>query len=71
MSSESIRPSTMDGIKRLAKSIKAERGIKHLLALDAAAQSAGFQNFGHARNVLEKRSTHQPAQTGHRIFLTV
>jgi len=32
MSSEAIRPSTMDGIKRLAKSLKVERGIGHTQA---------------------------------------
>lgn len=71
MSSEAIRPSTLDGIKRLAKSIKVERGIQHILALDTAAQSAGFQNFKHARNVLKDDSSHQRASAGHRVFLTV
>ncbi|RUP25392.1 hypothetical protein [Curvibacter gracilis] len=42
MSSEAIRPTTMDGIKRLANSIKVERGIKHVPALEVAAQLAGF-----------------------------
>ena len=49
MSSEAIRPSTMDGIKRLANSIKVERGIKHIPALEVAAQLAGFQRFSHVR----------------------
>ncbi|MED5530716.1 MAG: DUF5623 domain-containing protein [Pseudomonadota bacterium] len=52
MSSEAIRPSTLDGIKRLAKSFKTKRGIQHTKALDDAAQIAGFQNFRHARNLL-------------------
>jgi hypothetical protein len=38
MLSENIRPSTIDGIKRLANSIKKERGIKHLAALDEVAR---------------------------------
>ena len=33
MSSEDIRPSTLDGIKRLAKALKVERGVRHLQAL--------------------------------------
>lgn len=71
MSSEAIRPSTLDGIKRLAKSIKIERGIKHIRALDAAAQSAGFQNFKHASNVLKDGRDQLHARSGHRLFLTV
>ena len=70
MSSEAIRPSTMDGIKRLAKSIKVERGIQHTQALDAAAQVAGFQNFGHAGNVLRAVPKMGHFQPGHRVFLT-
>ena len=52
MLSENIRPSTIDGIKRLAKSIKKDRGIAHTLALDEAARLAEFENFRHARNML-------------------
>lgn len=52
MISKAIRPSTLDGIKRLAKSLKRERGIQHARALDEAAQAAGFQNFRHASNAL-------------------
>ncbi len=72
MLSENIRPSTIEGIKRLANSIKKERGIKHLIALDEVARLAGFENFRHAGNVLppskEKRSSVRPQ---HRVFLTV
>lgn len=71
MSSEAIRPSTMDGIKRLAKSIKVERGIQHVRALDDAAKSAGFQNFKHARNVLNNGTDRPHAHPGHRLYLTV
>lgn len=66
MSKEAIRPSTVDGIKRLAKSIKATQGIQHASALDEAARLAGFQNFKQARNELETKSP--PPK--HRIFLT-
>jgi hypothetical protein len=70
MSSESIRPSTLDGIKRLAKSLKTEREIQHVRALDAAAQVAGFQNFRHAENVLRAAPKSERPHPGHRIFLT-
>ena len=39
MSSEAIRPTTLEGIKRLAKLLKTERGIQHIQALDVAAQA--------------------------------
>jgi hypothetical protein len=71
MSSETIRPSTMDGIKRLAKSIKIERGIQHTPALEVAAKSAGFQNFKHARNVLGNGGNRPHARPGHPLYLTV
>lgn len=70
MSSGAIRPSTLDGIKRLAKSLKTERGIQHIRALDAAAQVAGFQNFRHAENVLRAVPKSERPHPGHRIFLT-
>lgn len=70
MSSEAIRPSTLDGIKRLAKSLKTERGIQHVRALDDAAQAAGFQNFRHASNVLRNPPKPERPRSGHRVFLT-
>ncbi|KVN38427.1 hypothetical protein WT11_05850 [Burkholderia stagnalis] len=70
MSSEAIRPSTLDGIKRLAKSLKIERGIQHTQALDAAAQAAGFQNFRHAGNVLRATPKTERSRPGRRVFLT-
>lgn len=66
MSSEVIRPSTLVGIKRLATSIKVDKGIQHARALDAAAQAAGFENFRHAQNVLHDGYTH----SRHPVFLT-
>jgi hypothetical protein len=47
-----VKPSTIDGIKRLAKHIKREKGFTHLQALNVAATRAGFQNFRHAQNAL-------------------
>jgi hypothetical protein len=70
MSSKAIRPSTLDGIKRLAKSLKTERGIQHVRALDDAAQEAGFQNFRHASNVLRTIPQPERPRPAHRIFLT-
>lgn len=48
----SIRPSTVDGIKQLAKKIKRERCTTHTEALDAASRQAGYENFVHARRQL-------------------
>jgi hypothetical protein len=71
MSSEAIRPSSVDGIKRLAKSLKTERGIQHVRALDDAARAAGFQNFRHASNVLRNGSAPTRTRLGHRVYVTV
>jgi hypothetical protein len=53
MSADTIRPSTLDGIKRYAKTLKAEHGVIHAKALDLAAVAGGFQNYTHARRRLE------------------
>ncbi|WBX93096.1 hypothetical protein [Pseudoxanthomonas mexicana] len=42
----------MEGIKRLAKSIKREKNLTHAKALDQAAQAAGFEDFQHAHKTL-------------------
>ncbi|MDG9929037.1 MULTISPECIES: DUF5623 domain-containing protein [unclassified Pseudomonas] len=47
-------PSTIDGLKRSAKSIKRVSGITHHQALDEAARKAGFQNFMHAKRAIAK-----------------
>lgn len=70
MLSENIRPSTLDSIKRLAKSIKGERGMRHTQALDAAAQAAGYQNFRHASNVLSAQSGAEIRRHCHHVYLT-
>lgn len=70
MSSEAIRPSTMDGIKRLAKSLKVERSIQHTQALDDASQAAGFHNFRHAGNVLRAAPKTERSRPSHRVYLT-
>ena len=70
MSSEAIRPTTLEGIKRLAKSLKVERGVQHVQALDAASQAAGFQNFRHASNALRTSPAPEQEIRGYRFFLT-
>ena len=70
MSRKSIRPSTLDGIKRLASSLKAEQQIQHARALDLAAQAAGFQNFIHAGHVLRNAPGTESRPSGHLVYLT-
>lgn len=60
----------MDGIKRLAKTISAEQGIKHTEALDQSARAAGFQNFRHARNAIGIGPRDEPV-AGHLIYITM
>lgn len=45
-------PSTLDGIKRLAKKLKKDRNIPHTQALEQAATIAGYQNYTEARHKL-------------------
>lgn len=56
MSETPLRPSSIEGVKRLAKQLKSQQGVDHHLALDAAARQAGFQNFKHAQNALANRA---------------
>ena len=49
-------PTSIDGIKRLAKRMRKEEPMQHSIALDRAARAAGFENFGHARNSLGTES---------------
>lgn len=66
MLSEHIRPTSLVGIKRLARTIKVERAIPHIQALDEAAKRAGFENFRHAGNKLP-----QPGKSSqHRLYIT-
>lgn len=65
-----IVPTTLVGIKRLAKAIKAERDITLHEAHDVAARQAGFENLRHAQHVFSgKREA--PVKSAHRLFLTV
>jgi hypothetical protein len=56
-----VRPTTLDGVKRLAAQFRKEQGIKHSLALDLAAKAADCRDFRNARRTLPARST-KPAR---------
>lgn len=45
-------PSTLEGLKKLAKRIKREDGHKHHEALEIAARRMGFTCYTHARKEL-------------------
>ncbi|MBB4189392.1 hypothetical protein GGE07_006074 [Sinorhizobium terangae] len=51
-----VRPTTLDGIKRLASQLRKEQGIKHSLALDLAARAANCTNFRNARRVFNAQA---------------
>lgn len=68
MLNENIKPSTINGIKRLAKQLKKAHYISHSEALDLAAQKASFENFAHARNRLQSPSHFK---SSHQLFFSV
>lgn len=70
MSSEAIRPTTIVGIKRLAKTLKSELRVPHHRALNLAAHAAGFENFGHAENRLGQSSRAANQAPAHLVYLT-
>nr|WP_278116289.1 hypothetical protein [Mesorhizobium sp. WSM4875]WIE94726.1 hypothetical protein P9270_029785 [Mesorhizobium sp. WSM4875] len=51
-----VQPSSIEGIKRLAKAISKRDSISHSKALDTASQQSGFGNFQHARRSLSDHS---------------
>lgn len=57
MSNGQIRPSSIDGIKRYAKTLKTSQGVPHAKALNLAAAAGGFQNYTHARRLLEGQAS--------------
>lgn len=65
---DDLRPTTLEGVKRLAKQIKKTSGIKHSDALNLAAKSADCVNFRHARLTLP---TGRFANSKHYVFLTI
>ena len=52
MPTTDVQPKSLDGIKRLAKSISRRDGIKHAEALSVAALQAGYSNYQHALRTL-------------------
>ncbi|QQE90096.1 DUF5623 domain-containing protein [Azotobacter chroococcum] len=67
---QSVPPSTLPGIKRLAKSIRKQDQIPHLEALNKAAQSSGYENYHHARHVLERAMGPMPLKQSYSIYLS-
>ena len=65
---ENVAPTSIDGIKRLAKKLKKAEGLAHHAALNKASQAASFANYAHARSVLRLPSERRRAK--HQIFLT-
>lgn len=63
-----VRPTTLDGVKRLAAQLRKERGLKYSVALDLAAKAANCTNFRNAKRTLPKRGT-APARAY--VFLTI
>ncbi|WP_292498734.1 DUF5623 domain-containing protein [Mesorhizobium sp.] len=69
MSKTDVHPSSIEGIKRLAKAISKRDSISHSKALDTASQASGFGNFQHARRSLSDRSAEAgPAQ--HAVYIS-
>lgn len=69
-SPQSVQPSTLAGISRLAKAIRKQDQITHLAALEIAAQRAGYQNYQHARHALNRDQAPLPSQLVHSIYLS-
>ena len=47
-----LRPSSIEGIKRLADRIQRDEAIQRAEALERASRSAGYSNYAHARRSL-------------------
>jgi len=70
MTNVSIHPSTLDGIKGLAKLIKREQGVSHTMALSQAARAAGYENFHHARRHLARPARAPVGRQLYDLYLT-
>ena len=64
-----IHPTTIVGIKRLAKALHKSEGIQHANALDLASTRAGFTNYRNALAALGSERT-APPKLLHTLFLT-
>ncbi|WP_292243624.1 DUF5623 domain-containing protein [Mesorhizobium sp.] len=69
MSKTDVRPSSIEGIKRLAKAISKRDSISHSKALDTASQASGFGNFQHARRSLSDRSA-EAGPARHAVYIS-
>ncbi len=69
MSNDHIRPSSIEGIKQLAKRFKRAEGIQHVVALDKASLAAGFQNYKHALRGLDNIVL--PPASAHVLYISV
>lgn len=49
-----LKPTTLNGIRSLAKDYKKELECKHSVALNIAAKQAGYENYAHAQKSLSK-----------------
>jgi len=50
-----LKPTTLSGIKQLAKRLKKRDGIAHAKALEAAAQQAGYPSYQAAHDDLPEQ----------------
>ncbi|QRM45137.1 DUF5623 domain-containing protein [Rhizobium sp. BG4] len=57
MSVHDVTPTTIEGIKRLARDISKHDGVAHSIGLDRASSRAGFSNYQHARRSILASST--------------
>ena len=62
---KNTRPTTIDGIKSLARDLKSEHRIKHADALNLSARFAGFGNFQHAHRALAGGQDHDSQHQDH------
>lgn len=69
MSTANITPTTIDGIKRLAKTIAKLDGVPHAVGLDRASIRAGYANYTNARRVLASSTTAIPPSF--KIYISV
>lgn len=65
---QDVRPSSLVGIKRLARQIRNAEGVPLNQALRRAAQAASFSNFEHARRAL--RDASPTSNPDRQVFLT-
>jgi len=61
MDMQFTRPTTIRGVKRLAKKLVAESGIPHTRALEVVSRTWGFENYRHACRMLENELATSPA----------